>query len=169
MREIKAQEHDHESDSEEVGAAAETARRGWRGLCEYQEPQILAFHHYTHASVPCVQSFDEVDFQQLQIEHAQFLEKIDEKNQELLQLKLTTANTVAALNAHKEDMSMLVTDNAWLHREIESKERLLERFVRVPTPFLYRRAFFFFGGGNTEEGCKDCSIFLFVFSCSSEC
>ena len=73
------------------------------------------------------ESFDEVDFQQLQIEHAQFLEKIDEKNQELLQLKLTTANTVAALNAHKEDMSMLVTDNAWLHREIESKERLLER------------------------------------------
>lgn len=36
----------------------------------------------------------EVDFQQLKIENSQYLEKIDEKNQELLRLKLMAGNTL---------------------------------------------------------------------------
>ena len=39
----------------------------------------------------------EVDYQQLKIENAQHLEKIDEKNQELLRLKLIAANSLQVL------------------------------------------------------------------------
>ncbi|KAM4614543.1 cilia- and flagella-associated protein 263 isoform 2-T2 [Discoglossus pictus] len=44
----------------------------------------------------------EVDFQQLKIENAQFLERIDERNQDMLQLKLTTAEALQLLNTYKE-------------------------------------------------------------------
>ncbi|CAJ0940960.1 unnamed protein product, partial [Ranitomeya imitator] len=44
---------------------------------------------------------NEVDFQQLKIENAQFLERIDERNQDLLQLKMTTGNTMQVLNSYK--------------------------------------------------------------------
>ncbi|CAI9616568.1 unnamed protein product [Staurois parvus] len=44
---------------------------------------------------------NEVDFQQLKIENAQFLERIDERNQDLLQLKLTAGETLQVLNSYK--------------------------------------------------------------------
>ena len=43
----------------------------------------------------------EVDFNQLKIENQQYLEKIDEKNQELLRLKLMAGNTLQILNRFK--------------------------------------------------------------------
>ena len=39
-----------------------------------------------------------IDFHQLQIENKQYVAKIDERNQELLQLKMTTGKTVQVLN-----------------------------------------------------------------------
>ncbi|XP_077787916.1 cilia- and flagella-associated protein 263 isoform X2 [Podarcis muralis] len=48
------------------------------------------------------EALHEVDFQQLKIENAQFLEKIDERNQELLQLKLTVGNAIQVLNFYRE-------------------------------------------------------------------
>ena len=39
----------------------------------------------------------EVDFNQLKIENQQYLEKIDEKNQELLRLKLMAGNTLQVI------------------------------------------------------------------------
>ena len=39
----------------------------------------------------------EVDFNQLKIENQQYLEKIDEKNQELLRLKLMAGNTLQVM------------------------------------------------------------------------
>uniref|UniRef100_A0A803SLN7 Reverse transcriptase domain-containing protein n=1 Tax=Anolis carolinensis TaxID=28377 RepID=A0A803SLN7_ANOCA len=47
------------------------------------------------------EALHEVDFQQLKIENAQFLEKIDERNQELLQLKMMVASTLQVLNFHR--------------------------------------------------------------------
>ena len=47
----------------------------------------------------------EVDFNQLKIENKQYLEKIDEKNQELLRLKLMAGNTLQILNHFKVDCS----------------------------------------------------------------
>ena len=43
----------------------------------------------------------EVDFQQLKIENSQYLEKIDERNQDLLRLKLMAGNVLQVLNAYK--------------------------------------------------------------------
>lgn len=42
-----------------------------------------------------------IDFDQLQIENKQYLLKIDERNIELLKLKLTAGNTVQILNSYK--------------------------------------------------------------------
>ena len=43
----------------------------------------------------------EVDFNQLKIENSQYLEKIDERNQNLLQLKLMAGNVLQVLNTYK--------------------------------------------------------------------
>ncbi|XP_035867793.1 coiled-coil domain-containing protein 113 isoform X2 [Phyllostomus discolor] len=44
----------------------------------------------------------DVDFQQLKIENAQFLETIDTRNQELIQLKLSSGTTQQVLNSYKD-------------------------------------------------------------------
>ncbi len=43
----------------------------------------------------------EVDFNQLKIENAQYIEKIDERNQDLLRLKLMAGSTLQVLNKYK--------------------------------------------------------------------
>lgn len=44
---------------------------------------------------------NEVDFEQLKIENKQLSEKFDEKNEELLKLKLSAGNTLQILNSYK--------------------------------------------------------------------
>ena len=46
----------------------------------------------------------EVDFNQLKIENQQYIEKIDERNQDLLRLKLMAGNTLQVLNTYKVRM-----------------------------------------------------------------
>ncbi|XP_023827477.1 cilia- and flagella-associated protein 263 isoform X2 [Salvelinus sp. IW2-2015] len=48
------------------------------------------------------EALHEVDFQQLKIENSQYLERIDERNQDLLRLKLLAGNTLQVLNSYKE-------------------------------------------------------------------
>ncbi|XP_008573208.1 PREDICTED: coiled-coil domain-containing protein 113 isoform X2 [Galeopterus variegatus] len=48
------------------------------------------------------EALHEVDFQQLKIENAQFLETIEARNQELIQLKLASGNTLQVLNTYKD-------------------------------------------------------------------
>ena len=43
----------------------------------------------------------EVDFEQLKIENKQYNEKFEEKNQELLKLKLSAGKTLQVLNSYK--------------------------------------------------------------------
>lgn len=47
------------------------------------------------------EALHDVDFQQLKIENAQFLETIEARNQELIQLKLSSGNTLQVLNTYK--------------------------------------------------------------------
>lgn len=47
------------------------------------------------------EALHDVDFQQLKIENAQFLETIEARNQELIQLKLASGNTLQVLNIYK--------------------------------------------------------------------
>lgn len=48
----------------------------------------------------CLQVLHLVDFDQLKIENQQYLERIDAKNRELLQLKLSTGRTVQVSTVH---------------------------------------------------------------------
>uniref|UniRef100_A0A8C5QEV3 Cilia- and flagella-associated protein 263 n=1 Tax=Leptobrachium leishanense TaxID=445787 RepID=A0A8C5QEV3_9ANUR len=70
---------------------------------------------------------NEVDFQQLKIENAQFLERIDEKNQDLLQLKLTTGDTVQILNSYKKKLQNSTAASSRLQKEIALRNQILQR------------------------------------------
>ncbi|MEE6500209.1 hypothetical protein FKM82_003705 [Ascaphus truei] len=69
----------------------------------------------------------EVDFQQLKIENAQFLERIDERNQDLLQLKLTTGDTLQVLNSYKKKLQNTTTESTRLDKEIFIRHEMLQR------------------------------------------
>lgn len=45
-----------------------------------------------------------IDFHQLQIENKQYVSRIEERNDELLKLKMTTGATVQTLNSQKEKL-----------------------------------------------------------------
>lgn len=52
------------------------------------------------------EALHEVDFQQLKIENEQYLEKIDEKNTELMDLKLKASKSLQVLNSYKVSLSL---------------------------------------------------------------
>merc|ERR1712002_144290 len=70
----------------------------------------------------------EVDFSQLKIENQQYLEKIDEKNQELLRLKLMAGNTLQVLNRYKKKLHVLTLAAEQIKTDIASKNAMLLRF-----------------------------------------
>eukprot|EP00325_Prymnesiales_sp_UTEX-LB-985_P001513 CAMPEP_0174703046 /NCGR_PEP_ID=MMETSP1094-20130205/7128_1 /TAXON_ID=156173 /ORGANISM="Chrysochromulina brevifilum, Strain UTEX LB 985" /LENGTH=336 /DNA_ID=CAMNT_0015900913 /DNA_START=56 /DNA_END=1066 /DNA_ORIENTATION=- len=76
-----------------------------------------------------------IDFDQLKIENQQYLEKIEDRNNELLRLKLTTGNTVQVLNTLKHKLNNLTADSEWLKRETttrkESLAKISEEITRV--------------------------------------
>ncbi|XP_038609999.1 coiled-coil domain-containing protein 113 [Tachyglossus aculeatus] len=76
------------------------------------------------------EALHEVDFQQLKIENAQFLEKIDEQNQELLQLKMTAGNTLQVLNSYKQKLQNVMETSRRLEKEISLKREMLEKIER---------------------------------------
>ncbi|XP_041375443.1 coiled-coil domain-containing protein 113-like [Gigantopelta aegis] len=69
----------------------------------------------------------EVDFNQLKIENQQYLEKIDERNQDLLRLKLMAGNTLQVLNIYKKKLHTLTMESERLDTEITSRNELLKR------------------------------------------
>ncbi|XP_068115526.1 cilia- and flagella-associated protein 263 isoform X2 [Hyperolius riggenbachi] len=70
---------------------------------------------------------NEVDFQQLKIENAQFLERIDERNQDLLQLKLTTGETLQVLNSYKKKLQNTMAEALHLTKEISTRNEMLQK------------------------------------------
>nr|KAG5703440.1 hypothetical protein BaRGS_022489 [Batillaria attramentaria] len=80
----------------------------------------------------------EVDFNQLKIENQQYLERIDERNQDLLRLKLMAGNTLQVLNTYKKKLNTLTMESERLGSEILSRNDLLTKidaetsFVEVP-------------------------------------
>ncbi|XP_053304423.1 coiled-coil domain-containing protein 113 isoform X2 [Spea bombifrons] len=69
----------------------------------------------------------EVDFQQLKIENAQFLERIDERNQDLLHLKLTTGDTLQVFNSYKKKLQNSTMESCHLDKEISTRSEMLRR------------------------------------------
>jgi len=69
----------------------------------------------------------EVDFSQLKIENQQYIEKIDERNQELLRLKMMAGSTLQVLNAYKKKLSTLTMELDRIKVDIEARHELLAR------------------------------------------
>ncbi|NXP12137.1 CC113 protein, partial [Thinocorus orbignyianus] len=72
----------------------------------------------------------EVRLQELQVRNAQFQEKIDEKNQELLQLKLTSGKTVQVLNFYKRKLQDAMETSVSLTKYISQRKELLQKIER---------------------------------------
>jgi len=69
----------------------------------------------------------EVDFNQLKIENQQYIEKIDERNQELLRLKMMSGNTLQVLNAYKKKLGTLTMELDRIKTDIIARHELLTR------------------------------------------
>lgn len=68
-----------------------------------------------------------IDFHQLQIENKQYQTQIEERNEELLRLKMTTGKTVQTLNMLKQKLNAILTESGWLHREIAARKEQLRK------------------------------------------
>jgi len=77
----------------------------------------------------------EVDFNQLKIENQQYIEKIDERNHDLLRLKLMAGNTLQVLNTYKKKLSTLTVESERLKTEISSRSELLSK-IDTETEFV---------------------------------
>ena len=69
----------------------------------------------------------EVDFNQLKIENQQYLEKIEEKNADLLQLKQIAANTLLKMNSEKKKLGTFVQESDRITSELKSRTELTDR------------------------------------------
>ncbi|NWX03653.1 CC113 protein, partial [Caloenas nicobarica] len=72
----------------------------------------------------------EVHMQQLQVRSAQYQDKIEEKNEDLLQLKLTAAKTVQVLNSYKKKLQDAMATSTSLKKDISQRKVLLEKVER---------------------------------------
>jgi len=68
-----------------------------------------------------------IDFHQLQIENKQYVATIEERNDELLQVKLLTGKTIQVLNEYKRRLAEKLEEESWLKNEVSSKRMLLSK------------------------------------------
>ncbi|KAJ3019639.1 UNVERIFIED_CONTAM: hypothetical protein HDU68_010581 [Siphonaria sp. JEL0065] len=68
-----------------------------------------------------------IDFDQLQIENKQYLAKIEDRNAELLKLKMTAGNTVQILNFFKKKLQSLTAESQKLKNEIDQRREFLTK------------------------------------------
>jgi hypothetical protein len=73
-------------------------------------------------------SLNMIDLDQMKIENQQTLEKIEERNRELLKLKLTSGNIVHTLNITKKMMSVMVEESQQLNKMLREKYAQKEFF-----------------------------------------
>lgn len=71
-----------------------------------------------------------IDFHQLQIENKQYVAKIEERNEELLNVKVSTGKTIQTLNDLKKRLYDKQEECSWLKNEIANKKTQLERLKR---------------------------------------
>ncbi|KAL3137941.1 hypothetical protein ABBQ38_005188 [Trebouxia sp. C0009 RCD-2024] len=69
-----------------------------------------------------------VDFDQLKIENQQYLDRIEERNTELLRLKATTGKAVQVLADHKASLATLQAQRKMLEKETAERKEQLARF-----------------------------------------
>jgi len=80
-------------------------------------------------------SLHSIDFHQLQIKNSQFNQKINERNAELLKLKMTTGKTVQVLNTAKRQLNELLAEGKRIKRDLfdrqEATGKLSEELERA--------------------------------------
>lgn len=76
------------------------------------------------------EALHDVDFQQLKIENAQFLETIEARNQELIQLKLSSGNTLHVLNTYKNKLHRAMEVYINLDKEILLRNEMLGKIEK---------------------------------------
>ncbi|XP_060110320.1 coiled-coil domain-containing protein 113 [Heteronotia binoei] len=76
------------------------------------------------------EALHEVDFQQLKIENAQFLEKIEERNQDLLRQKMTVGSVLQILNRYKRKLQTATATATRLVKDITQRKESLEKIER---------------------------------------
>ncbi|XP_055477327.1 coiled-coil domain-containing protein 113 isoform X1 [Psammomys obesus] len=76
------------------------------------------------------EALHDVDFQQLKIENAQFLETIEARNKELIQLKLACGNTLQVLNTYKNKLHRAMDIYNNLDKEIMMRNELLGKIEK---------------------------------------
>ena len=73
------------------------------------------------------EAFHMIDFDQLKIENHQFVERIEQKNLELVDLKGTTTRTVQALNRHMDRLNAQMQEQQQLQKELTGREEFHQR------------------------------------------
>ncbi|ERE79158.1 coiled-coil domain-containing protein [Cricetulus griseus] len=76
------------------------------------------------------EALHDVDFQQLKIENAQFLETIEARNKELIRLKLASGNTLQVLNTYKNKLNRAMEIYNNLDKEIFQRNELLGKIEK---------------------------------------
>ncbi|XP_074769444.1 cilia- and flagella-associated protein 263 [Athene noctua] len=72
----------------------------------------------------------EIQVQQLKVRNAQYQEKIKEKNEELVQLKLTSQKTTQLLNFYKRKLQDAMETSTSLMKDISQRKELLKKIRR---------------------------------------
>ncbi|XP_067853522.1 cilia- and flagella-associated protein 263 isoform X2 [Heptranchias perlo] len=69
----------------------------------------------------------EVDFHQLKIENSQYLNQIEQYNQDLLELKVMTGKTQGVLNSYKRQLQRTLAETKQLTSEVKSRRQMLRK------------------------------------------
>jgi len=70
-----------------------------------------------------------IDFDQLQIENKQYLAKIDERNAELIKLKMTAGRTIQILNKYKNNLQLSSQEYDKLKTEISQRKEIYSKLL----------------------------------------
>jgi hypothetical protein len=112
-------------------ALVEKLRLKNKAMKAYRQKMDAAVRHKEEQG----DSLHSIDFHQLQIKNSQFNQKIKERNDELLKLKMTTGKTVQILNTLKKTLNDLLHDSKVLRKELKekdaAKQKLSEELSRV--------------------------------------
>jgi chromosome segregation ATPase len=71
-----------------------------------------------------------IDFDQLKIENQQYLSKIEERNEELLKLKMSAGNSSQTLNVFKKRLNTLTTESEFLTKEIKNRQDMMVKLEK---------------------------------------
>ncbi|KAG5483327.1 hypothetical protein LSCM1_04874 [Leishmania martiniquensis] len=95
--------------------------------CQAAEQDIARTQQLVRQRRIAGEAFQAVDMEQLRIEHKQFSERMEAKNNELAELKGTSTRTVQQLNHLMGQLNELASEQTRLKREAKSRSEYLSR------------------------------------------